>query len=438
MTTTSSCFRQVFVAWLGCLAFAFQGTAETLPLKRAVEMALSHSTTMAAAHTDEQRAFAAYLEQRNQYLPQLMVGSGLGPPSLGYPLTLEGAAPSIVNMNAQSAIFNLGLRDFVRAARSKYVESTVQTKDQREQVIQDTVLSYAELCKWQSVVAYASREYDAALKAEQAVNQRVQEGVDSALARNQARLVTARIYLRISQAQGSIDVLRNRLSQLTGLPAESIEADAESVPKLPEVKQEDHLADKAAQSSLAVQVADIRASAMAFRARGEHRAMWPTLDFAGQFAYFAKYTGYQDYFQKGSFQPENGSVGVVIRFPFFNFTQRARAQIADADALHARKDVDAVRNRVSEQTLKLQRSVDQLAAAQQVTELEYEIAKSNLDAAQVRVQSGSSTWHDAEDARVQASERYGALQDANFELQRARIALLRATGEISDWVGVAK
>jgi len=298
-------------------------------------------------------------------------------------------------------------------------------------------LSYVELCKWQSVVAYASREYDAALKAEQTVNQRVQEGVDSALARNQARLVTARVYLRISQAQGSIDVLRKRLSQLTGLPAESIEADGDSMPKLPEVKQADNLAGKA-ESSPPVEIADLRAWAMELRARGEHRAMWPTLDFAGQFAYFARYTGYQNYFQKGSFQPENGSVGVVIRFPFFNFTQRARARIADADALHARKDVDAVKNRVSEQTLKLQRSVDQLAAAQQVTELEYEIAKSNLDAAQVRVESGGATWHDAEDARVQASECYGALQDANFELQRARITLLRAAGEISDWVGVGK
>jgi outer membrane protein TolC len=437
MILSSSFFRQFFLVWLGCLACAFPATAETVPLKRAVELALSHSTTMAAAHTDEQRAFAAYLEQRNQYLPQFMVGSGLGK-SWGYPLALEGSGPSVVNLNTQSAVFNPALREFVRAARVEYQESGVQTKNQREQVIQDTVLSYAELCKWQSVLSYASREYDAALKTEQAVNRRVQEGVDNALARNRARLVTARVYLRISQAQGSIDVLRNRLSQLTGLPAESIEADADSMPKLPEVKQEDDLVSKAEQLSRPVEIADIRASALAIRARGEHRAMWPTLDFASQYAVFAKYSGYQNFFRPGSFQNQNGTVGVVIRFPFFSSTQRARAQAADADAQRARKDVDAVKNRVSEQTLKLQRSVDQLEAAQQVTELEYEIAKSNLDAAQVRVQSGSATWHDAEDARVQASERYGALQDANFELQRARIALLRATGEISDWLGVGR
>src|SRR5208282_5573108 len=115
MITTSS-FKQFFLAWMGCLIVAGQATAEIVPLKRAVELALSHSTSMALAHTDEQRAFSAYLEQRNQYLPQFMVGSGLGK-SWGYPLALEGSAPSIVNLNTQSAVFNPALREFVRAAR---------------------------------------------------------------------------------------------------------------------------------------------------------------------------------------------------------------------------------------------------------------------------------------------------------------------------------
>jgi outer membrane protein TolC len=77
-------------------------------------------------------------------------------------------------------------------------------------------------------------------------------------------------------------------------------------------------------------------------------------------------------------------------------------------------------------------------AAQQVVDLEYQIAKSNLDATQTRVDSGSATLHELDDARGQANERYDALQDTNFELQRARISLLRATGELEAWVGVGK
>ena len=74
--------------------------------------------------------------------------------------------------------------------------------------------------------------------------------------RNQARLNAARVYLHISQAQGAIDVLRNRLSQLTGLPAAAIETVPESIPPLPEVSQEDNLATKAAQDNPLIQIAD--------------------------------------------------------------------------------------------------------------------------------------------------------------------------------------
>jgi outer membrane protein TolC len=424
---------------LGAFLTSFCGilAAEQLPLKRAVELALSHSTTMEASHIDEQRAFAAYREVRNQYLPQLAVGSGLGK-SYGYPLSLEGSAPSIVNTTAQSALFNPALRDFVRAARTEWQETTVQTKDQRNQVIQDTVLSYAELSKWETLMTHLTRDYEDALKTEQTVNQRILAGVDNPLLRNQARLSAARVYLHISQAQGAIDVLRNRLSQMTGLPAAAIETVPESIPALPEVTQEDNLAAKSALDNPLIQIADIRASALALRARGEHRAMWPTVDFAAQYALLATFNNYQHFFQPGSFQPNNATVGVEIRFPFLSPSQHAHAQAADATALHARKDVEATKNQVSEQTLKLQRSVAQLAAAQQVVDLEYQIAKSNLDAAQTRVDSGSATLHDLDDARNQVNERYDALQDTNFELQRARISLLRATGELEAWVGIQK
>jgi outer membrane protein TolC len=93
---------------------------------------------------------------------------------------------------------------------------------------------------------------------------------------------------------------------------------------------------------------------------------------------------------------------------------------------------------VSEETLRLQRSVQQLAAAQDVASLEYQISQSDLDALQVKVDAGTANLHDLDDARNQSNERYHALQNADFELERARIALLRATGDLEAWVGISK
>jgi len=413
----------------------FQLSAEPLPLKRAVELALTHSTTTAGAAADEQRVFASYREARNQYIPQLVVGSGLGK-SWGFPLSLEGSAPSILNVNSQSTIFNPSIRDFVRAAKTDWSAATAQTKDQRNQVIQDTVLSYAELAKWENLSARLQEEHATALKTEQLVGERIKEGVDSPQMQNKAHLGTARLRLRLAEALGAIDVIRHRLSHLTGLPAASIETTPDSMPPLPEVKQDDDLSGQAVRSSPAVQAADDRAAAEGFRARGEHRAMLPSADFAAQYGLLARYNNYDEFFK--TFQRNNATIGVVLRFPFFSPSQRARAEAADASALKAKKDAEAAKNQVSEETLRLQRSVEQMAAAQEVADLEYRMGQSDLESLQVRLDAGSANWHDFQDAQEQQSERYNSLQDANFQLERARITLLRSTGQLESWIGVGK
>jgi len=416
---------------------AFPVTAESISLKRAVELALAHSPAAAEVNADHQRAFASYREAKDQYLPQLTIGSGLGD-SWGYPLSLEGSAPSLVNVTAQSALFNPALRDFVRAARLEYKAIGEEDKDRRNQIVQDTVLTYLELVKWEQEIDQLRQQHEDALKAQEIVDQRVQAGVDSQQIGKQARLAAARTDLRIIQAEGAMDVLRTNLSQLTGVPVDSLRTAPDSVPGLPEIPAKSDESTKAEESNPAVLFARQHAIAQSFRARGEHRSLWPSADFATQYAVLAKFNNWTQFFPNNVFQRNNATIGVVIRFPFFNPSQRAHAQAADAEAMRANKEVDATRNQVSQQTLKLRRSVEQLRAAQEVSELEYEIAQSNVETMDIRIKSGTSTINEGDQARVDLFEKYNALQDANFQLVQARVGLLRATGELESWVDQGK
>ena len=404
--------------------------AETLPLARAIQLALAHSTSSAVANADVQRTFAAYRELRNAYIPQLTVGSGLGY-SYGFPLTLEGSAPAIVNVVAQSTVFNPAQRQFQNAAKTEWRASQLQDKDQRNAVIQDVAITYAELVKWEARRSRLQEDEAQASQLEKAVAQRLQEGVDSAVDLNKAKLAAARARLRITEARGAADVLRRHLSVLTGLPLFSIEIASDTIPEMPAVSSDDDLPAKAVASSPAIQSADQHAIAEAFRALGEHRALLPSLDLAAQYARLSKYNNYDQYYK--NFQPDNATIGMSFRFPIFNASQRARAQGAAAEALKAKKQAEAARDKVSEETLKLQRAVEQLAAAREVAQLEYQLAQSGLEAAQTRQDAGTGTLHDLVDARGQASERYLLFQDADFEYQRVRVNLLRATGELEKW-----
>src|SRR5215470_17764632 len=403
---------------------------EPLTLQRAVQLALTHSTTLAQSSADEQRAFAAYREARDQYIPQVVVGSGLGK-SWGFPLSLENAAPSIFNVNSQSAVINPALREFLRAARAESGAAVLQTKDQRQQVMQEVVVTYLELAKWEGMLPELTKTYADAQKGLELIKQRVDAGVDSQIEGHKSQLIAARAQLRALQGQGAVDVLRDHLAKMTGLSSNSIVTVPDSIPALPEIRQEDDVAARATESSFALQAAQFKARAQAFRAKGEHRSLWPSLDFAAQYAVLSEYNNYDQFFK--TFQRNNASLGVVIRFPFLNFSQRAHAQGADAEALHANKEVENAKNQISQEVLKLQRSVEQLKAAQEVAELEYKPAQSNVNSVDIRMNSGMANLHDQADAQTDLSEKFNSLEDAKFQLLRARIGLLRATGELESW-----
>ena len=176
------------------------------------------------------------------------------------------------------------------------------------------------------------------------------------------------------------------------------------------------------------------ARAQYLRAKAEHRALWPTVDFAAQYSRLATFNNYADYFSNTkTLQGNNGTIGGVIRFPVLNFSQRARAQGADADALKAKKEADAAKDQVSAEALQLQRTEQQLSAAREVAELEYQIAQTSLEAVQIRTDSGAATFHELEDARTQARERRNLFLDADMQLDRARVGLLRSTGGLEAW-----
>jgi len=421
--------------------------AEPVPLKRVVELALSHATAASIASADEARIKGMYRDLKGNYIPQLFTGAGLGY-SYGFPLGLEGSAPSLFNVNTQSVLLNPSMREFIRAAKVDNAAAALTTKDQRNQVIQDAVQSYAELSKWEQRLAQLRKTQDDAEKMQAAVSARVKEGIDSELDETKAQLSAARVRLRVAEAQGSADVVREHLSKLTGLPRAGIETEPESMPEFPAVEKENPTAAPDSGANPGVQAAIEHARAQYLRAEGEHRAWWPSLDFAAQYALLSKFNNYENYYipskpclvasvsvlcVTNSFHQNNATVGIAIRFPFFNASQRARAEAADADALKASKQAEAARDQASEETLRLQRSVAQLQAAHDVARLEYQIAQKSLAAVQTRMDQGTANLHDLDDARTQVSERFIALQDVTFDLERSQLGLLRSTGDLEKW-----
>ena len=93
------------------------GKDKPLAFRTAIELALKNSATTGLSQADLQRARSVVRQTKDVFLPQMVLGSGLGA-SYGFPLSLEGAAPSIFNVNFQGALFNMAQRN-LRESRQK-------------------------------------------------------------------------------------------------------------------------------------------------------------------------------------------------------------------------------------------------------------------------------------------------------------------------------
>jgi outer membrane protein len=406
------------------------GKDKPLAFHTAIELAIKNSTATGLAQADLQRARATVSQARDVFLPQAVVGSGLGA-SYGFPLSLEGAAPSIFNVNFQGALLNAAQRSNIKAARSDVAVTTAQNADRRNDVIMETAVDYVQLDLLESSLSIQREQQQGAQKFQDIVAQRVQAGLDSQVDATRAKLVGARTRLDIAQTQAAADQLRMRLSQLTGLPAASIQTSTESIPEMPGVTQEQDLPGEALKNNPVVKVADAAAQAKEFRAQAERKQLYPSVDFVGQYAVLARFNNYDQFFQK--FQRHNVTAGVAIRFPFFNPVQRATAEVAKADAAKSRKEAQTVKEQVSTETLKLQRSVQQLTAAREVAQLEHQLAQSDIEATHAKIESGAASVKEEESARVVEHQRYTAYLNSSFELDRAQIQLMRQIGQLEIW-----
>jgi outer membrane protein len=402
----------------------------SLTFQQAIQLAAQHSPLVASASDDETKAWAGYMEARNQYLPQVILGAGLGY-SNGFPLSLEGSAPSVFNITSQQTLFNPAQAAFVRSARAQWHAASASSRDQRGQAMLDAAVSFAELAKIESQLQAVGQQSASTAKLEEIERQRVQAGIDNPTLLTKARLNSARTRMRVAELEGAAIQLRQHLADLTGVSADGLEIIVGSIPPLPEPPVDPELAKQATQNDPRIAAADLQLRSTELRAEGERKMRWPQVDLASQYAVLARFNNYDVFFN--AFQRNNVTVGLAIRVPFLNFTQKAHADQAAADVTKASRQYESLKLQVTAEVLKLQSLVKQLAAAHDVAQLEYELARADTSSTEARMQSGEATLGDVATARVAEEQKFDAVLDAAFEQQKAQLQLLKATGKLEDW-----
>jgi outer membrane protein TolC len=425
------------VAGLALAAVSALAQAQ-VSLTTVVELAQRNSTTVRLAEADVQKASAALGESRDAFIPSVDFGSGLPAfPEVGF----TGSLPTIWDASVGSVVFSMPQIRAVKAARQGLQAAQLALKDAREQVALEASTTYIEM-------DIVSRELDAARQQEVYASrlvdieqERTDAGVDPLSDLLQARLAAAQLKLHRLHLETREATLSKQLSALTGLPSGSIAPDHGSIPEIPAVT-----ADDVPRTTEGVESAQSLALAKKQMAKGDEERQWfPQISFGILYNRNTTLLNTINKYYASPLPANDLSSGFSLQIPVFDMGMRAKARESAADALRARVEAEEAQHRNDVVIATLTASLRELDTMAEIATLKDQIAGEQLKTvlAQLELGNGAGIGPGAPSqlspkaeqlARIDERQKYIDSLDAEMDLSRARLGLLRALGHMQDWL----
>lgn len=405
-----------------------QQPAEPLTLRRAVSLAVQNSREVALARikltVSQNEAGVA----RSAFRPNLYAGSGAAY-SKGLPGTPGGRAPSIFNLNYVQTLFNGPARGEVTAAERRTEIGRLSIDRARDATIVRAATIYLELGKVRRTVDLLRRERMSATKVLEITRQRVGEGVELPIEVTRAELSAARVEQGLVQLDGRTEVLENELRSLTGLGADApIQLAPEDLPAEPPLSVED-LLRQAAENSIELKQAEMERALREEKVRAERKGYWPTVDLIGQYQLLSRINNYDEFFNK--FERHNVTVGLSLQVPIYSASTHSAVALAQSELARAEMQLKQRRADLDLSVRSEARRVRSIEADREVARLELKLAQENLRVLQAGFDEGKINLREIEKARIEEGDRWRAFLDIEFERQKARLELLRITGQLT-------
>jgi len=408
---------------------ALHAEVHTMTLRQAVETALKQNPDIALARLEAQRALESVRVARAPFTPRITVGSGLAY-SNGFPMSIEGSAPSVVQAAATQFLFNRPQSFAVAEAKENARGAAIAVTSRRDEVAYRVASLFLDAEHASRAGELARRDAESQEKVVAAVQEQVHEGRALPLAEKTAQYQLAFARQTATNLADDQAAAETSLAIALGYPAEDrvrpVNAER-PIPVLP--SSEDQAIQSALDSNSELRRLQSQIAAKQLEIRGDKAARYPRADLVAQYAMLAKYNNYSEFFR--TFQRNNGEIGVALQWPLLpGVGVKAQVAQSEIDIEHLRVEFTSTRNRIAsdiEQSFRDLRRADGIA---HVAELDLEVAREQLSVNLAQMQEGRLGMRDVEQARVIENQKWITFFDAQYTVEKARWNVLRITGRL--------
>lgn len=426
VTKTTLCL--IFATGVFATTGAAWAEVHPLTLRQAVETALRENPDLVLARLDEQRALAGIRVAKDPFFPKVFAGSG-DAKTWGYPGSIEGAAPSIVQTRTDMTLFNRPKSYEVARAKENARGAAIGVESKSEEAAYQTASAFLDAEQMRQSAESLRLEVESLQRVSEAIKLRVEEGRELAIENKRVAVDLARARQRLDGLTGDLDYAEASLAVVLGFPAGDRVQPLEDESKRPEIPESEEAArELALQNSREIRRLESELEAKGFEVRGYKSARLPVVDFVGQYSLFDK-SIYQQYFPH--IQRNNGQLGVSVQVPLLiGSGSKGLLTQAETDVLQLRAQVNQTRNRIGLETQKSYQDLKKAEGASEVAKLDLDYAREQVSVLLAQFGEGRIPRQRVDDARLNEQEKWIAFYDAQHAQEKARLNVLRQTGTL--------
>jgi outer membrane protein len=385
---------------------------------------------------DEQRSKDEIRIAQNPFRPKLYGGSGLAY-TYGYPSSIDGNAPALFQAKTDMALFNRPDSYRISSVRELAHGSEFAAEAKAEDAAYQTADLFLSASQTEHEAEALGKDIPSLKQVSSSMDAAVNEGTELPLELKRANVNLAMSQARLDAAKLDADYYEMMLAIVLGFPATDrvTPVDAEPLALSPPDSESD-ASEVALRNNRQLRQIQAEVLSKELDIRSYKSQRLPQVNVVAQYSLFLK-QNYQNYFQK--FQANNVELGASITIPLLVGPEsRGLADQAAVDMEKLRVQSSQVRNRIVADTRRGYQQWEKAKNIRDLTRLQLDLARENLTVLLAQNGEGRVPLRLVEQARLEESDRWIALYEAETQLTRAKLAILRQMGTLLASVRTAK
>lgn len=401
----------------------------TLTLRQALDLALQQNPDLVISRLDQMKAHDQESINKGPFSPSVYAGSGLAY-TYGFPTSIDGNAPSIVQVKTQMALYDKPQRYLVAQA-AELARGAGFVVDQRQaEVVFRVASAFIDASNTARNLDAANQEEESLARADQLMQTRVREGQELPLNGKKSSLAVAQANNHIETLNRDAAKSERGLAEILGLaPGDRVHPAEGPLPTFESAVSEQDAIAAALSTSPEIKhlESDLQAKTLEIKSFKAYRQ--PKVDLVAQYSLFAQFNHFAQYFQH--YQANNAEVGASFSIPLLaSSASKAYISNSEADAAKIRAQLTQTRSRIQRD---IEDSYGDLRVAESGRALALEdlnVTRESTTADLARLSEGLVLPGQIEQDRAEEQEKWRAYYDAESAAQHARLNVLRVTGRL--------